>query len=60
MTGKMERLVTQMYFAGDPYNESDPFLKSARRPEALIVAPIPVPDESGALQANWDIVLGAG
>ena len=60
VTGKMERLVTQMYFAGDPYNESDPFLKSARRPEALIVAPIPVPDESGALQANWDIVLGAG
>ena len=60
VTGKMERLVTQMYFAGDPYNDGDPFLKSARRPEALIVTPTPVPDEPGALQVTWDIVLGAG
>lgn len=60
VTGKMERLVTQMYFAGDPYNAGDPFLKSARRPEALIVTPTPVPGEPGAMQVTWDIVLGAG
>ena len=62
VTGKLERLVTQMYFAGDPYNSIDPFLKSARRPEALIVDPVPagIAAEPDAQTAEWDIVLGAG
>ena len=62
VTGKRERLVTQMYFAGDPYNATDPFLQSARRPEALTVNPVPAPEapEPGALKAAFDVVLGAG
>jgi protocatechuate 3,4-dioxygenase beta subunit len=60
VTGKNERLVTQMYFAGDPYNDQDPFLQSARRKDALIVTPVADPAEAGALRVTWDIVLGAG
>jgi protocatechuate 3,4-dioxygenase, beta subunit len=36
VSGKQDRLVTQMYFEGDPYNASDPFLNSAGRKELLI------------------------
>ena len=36
VSGRQDRLVTQMYFEGDPYNESDPFLNSAGRKELLI------------------------
>ena len=60
VTSKNERLVTQMYFAGDQYNDADPFLQSARRKEALIVTPVADPADSGALRVTWDIVLGAG
>ena len=41
VTTRMEQFVTQMYFEGDPYNETDPFLRSARRPEALLVSLLP-------------------
>ena len=41
VTGKQDRLVTQMYFEGDPYNSADPFLNSAGRKELLItLAPV--------------------
>ena len=36
VTGRQDRLVTQMYFEGDPYNARDPFLNSAGRKELLI------------------------
>jgi protocatechuate 3,4-dioxygenase beta subunit len=36
VTGRQDRLVTQMYFEGDPYNAADPFLNSAGRKELLI------------------------
>lgn len=29
VTGREDRLVTQMYFVGNPYNTTDPFLNSA-------------------------------
>src|ERR1700742_1520773 len=29
VSGRQDRLVTQMYFEGDPYNKRDPFLNSA-------------------------------
>jgi protocatechuate 3,4-dioxygenase beta subunit len=54
--GPRERLVTQMYFDGDPYNEKDRFLQSARRPEALIVK-LREGAEDGAAGALFDIVL---
>jgi protocatechuate 3,4-dioxygenase beta subunit len=36
VSGRQDRLVTQMYFEGHPYNETDPFLNSAGRKELLI------------------------
>jgi len=36
VSGRQDRLVTQMYFENDPYNDKDPFLNSAGRKEILI------------------------
>jgi protocatechuate 3,4-dioxygenase beta subunit len=60
--GKSERLITQMYFAGEPHNATDRFLQSAVRPEALIVNLEPAgPDmEPAAKRAVFDIVLSNG
>lgn len=62
VTTAKERLVTQMYFEGDPYNATDPFLLSARRKEALIVSPLPpLPGQDPALRRiAFDIVLATG
>ncbi len=59
VTGRLNRLVTQMYFEGDPYNASDRWLQSATRPEALIVRPqLPTPDfEPDSRIVTFDIVL---
>jgi len=56
--GPRERLVTQMYFEGDPYNEKDRFLQSAGRPEALIVK-LREGAEDGAASAPFDIILAS-
>lgn len=29
VSGRQDKIVTQMYFDGDPYNKTDPFLNSA-------------------------------
>ena len=54
---KADRLVTQMYFEGDPYNAQDRFLQSVRRPEALTIGLVPA--EGGAMGATFDIVMRA-
>lgn len=58
------RLVTQMYVAGEPRNDSDFLLNAIRDPRAraaLIVPLAPAPGlEPGALAGRFDIVLGAG
>jgi protocatechuate 3,4-dioxygenase beta subunit len=36
VSGRQNRLVTQMYFENDPYNATDPFLNSTGRTELLI------------------------
>lgn len=61
VTTKTERLVTQMYFSGDAYNDIDPYLGSARRKEALIVTPVPAAtaEEPDAEKAEFNIVIGA-
>lgn len=62
VTTALEQLVTQMYFAGDPYNDTDPFLRSARRPEALIVELLP-PGPGQAPESRrvvFDIALATG
>jgi protocatechuate 3,4-dioxygenase, beta subunit len=59
-----QRLVTQMYFPGDPLMEHDPIIHAVRDPKAreLLIARFDlertVPD--WALAYRWDIVLGRG
>jgi protocatechuate 3,4-dioxygenase beta subunit len=60
VTGKREQLVTQMYFAGHEWNDRDPWLQSARRKDALIVALRDAPGEAGAKATSFDIVLAYG
>ena len=62
VTGRQDRLVTQMYFEGDPYNETDPFLNSAGRKELLITKlQAPSPEfEPDSKMVIFDIVLYKG
>ncbi len=57
-----DRLVTQMYVAGEPDNDRDGLLRSVRDPDArarLIVPLAAAPEiEAGALAGTFDIVLG--
>ena len=59
-----ERLVTQMYFPGDPLFEYDPIFQSVRDPRAqqLLVARLDLDATrpEWALGYTWDIVLGRG
>ena len=59
-----ERLVTQMYFPGDPLFEFDPIFNAVRDPRArdLLVAKLDmdVTEEAWALGYTWDIVVGRG
>jgi protocatechuate 3,4-dioxygenase beta subunit len=45
VTGRQNRLVTQMYFENDPYNAADPFLNSAARKELLVTKLLASPPE---------------
>ncbi len=57
----IDRLTTQMYVAGEPWNRRDGLLNRVRDPKArarLIVALAPAPElEAGALAGRFDIVL---
>ncbi len=59
VTAGSHRLITQMYFAGEPLNETDELLGSAENKESLVAKVTPAsPDaEPGALVVTWDIVL---
>jgi len=60
--GRFDRLVTQLYFAGEPENQTDRWLNSAPQPERLIVAlQAPVSHlESRPRHAHFDIVVPSG
>ena len=60
--GRFDRLVTQLYFAGEPQNQTDRWLNSLSHPERLIVALLPAPShlEASACVAHFDIVLASG
>jgi protocatechuate 3,4-dioxygenase, beta subunit len=61
VTSQTERLVTQMYFKGDAWNDKDAWLNSTSRTELLITDPQPVSGkEAGALAVTFDIVLSKG
>ena len=60
----VQRLVTQMYFPGDPLFAYDPIFNSVRDPKSreLLVArfDIDTTQPEWALAYDWDIVLGRG
>jgi protocatechuate 3,4-dioxygenase beta subunit len=60
--GRFDRLVTQLYFAGEPENQTDRWLNSAAQPERLIVGlQAPVSHlESHPRHAHFDIVVPSG
>jgi protocatechuate 3,4-dioxygenase beta subunit len=61
VTGRFDRLVTQMYFDGEPLNAQDRLLQGTLRKERLVVPLRAVEDgEPRALAASWEIVLPRG
>ena len=62
VSGRQDRLITQMYFEGDPYNQTDPFLNSAWNQELLVRKLLdPSPDfEPGSKMVILDMVLYKG
>jgi protocatechuate 3,4-dioxygenase, beta subunit len=62
VSGRQDRLVTQMYFENDPYNDSDPYLNSAGR-KALLITKLLEPTaefEADSKILVFDIVLYNG
>ena len=63
VSGRQDRLVTQMYFEGDPYNETDRFLQTALEQRDLLITKLlpPSPEmEPESKLVVFDIVLNAG
>lgn len=59
--GRAERLVTQMYFPGEPLNDIDFVLKNASPRETVIAESIDrLSGDSQALAYRWTVVLGVG
>ncbi len=62
VTGRTDRLVTQVYFPGEPLNDMDQLLQRIRRKEAVIAKMLPPTQdlEPGSVIAAWDAVLARG
>ena len=62
VTGRVNRLATQLYFAGEPLNDNDRYLVSAAANRGRLIVDLnAVPgDAEKALSASWDIVLHDG
>lgn len=60
VTGKINRLVTQMYFDGEALNDSDRVLASANANRSRLIARLVSSATDAALTADWDIVLRDG
>ena len=63
VSGRQDRLVTQMYFDGDPYLEPDRFFQTALEQKDLLVAKLLPPTsemEPGSKLILFDLVLNAG
>jgi protocatechuate 3,4-dioxygenase beta subunit len=61
--GRSNRLVTQMYFAGEPLNDTDRFIQTAGANRQRLIVPFePAKDAPGpdVLVGRWDIVLDEG
>jgi protocatechuate 3,4-dioxygenase, beta subunit len=60
--GKRERLITQLYFAGDPHQDTDSWLQSSPNPQTIVM-PIQEPGPGMAPEEKlvvFDIVLMHG
>lgn len=58
--GRANRLVTQMYFAGESLNDTDRFLATAARNRDCLIVPFTPSSGSqnqGSVEGTWDIVL---
>ena len=63
VTGKMNRLITQMYFPGEPLNDKDLLLQNVRGDKQALIAKMLPPTsevEPDARLAVWDVVLDKG
>lgn len=63
VTGKINRLITQMYFPGEPLNDKDILLQNIRGNKEGLIAKVllPTPDiEGDSRVVVWDIVLDKG
>jgi protocatechuate 3,4-dioxygenase, beta subunit len=57
VSGRQDKIVTQMYFEDDPYNKIDPFLNSVggvERQDLLVKKQL---DPSPALESNSKMVI---
>ena len=59
VTGKVDRLVTQMFFSLEPLNAIDRPLNGSLHPE-LLMAPIVTASETLVSSVSWNIVLNEG
>ncbi|MCL1633241.1 protocatechuate 3,4-dioxygenase [Luteimonas sp. SX5] len=63
IAGRVNRTVTQLYFAGEPLNDDDALLRTvgANRERLIVSLEPPTQDlEPDSLLARWDIVLDKG
>lgn len=61
VTGRVNRLITQMYFPGDALNETDRVLAFAGANGLRLVARFEAPEPTAiVLQGEWDIILRDG
>ena len=60
--GRSNRLVTQMYFAGEPLNDTDRIIQTAAANRYRLIVPFerPASTAQDALVGSWDIVLDEG
>jgi protocatechuate 3,4-dioxygenase, beta subunit len=61
--GRSNRLVTQMYFAGEPLNDTDRIIQTAAANRHRLIVPFERPASPAAqdsLVGSWDIVLEEG
>ena len=63
VTGKINRVITQMYFPGESLNDKDLLLQNIRANKESLIAKVlpPTADvEPDSLPVVWDIVVGKG
>ena len=62
ITGRVNKLITQMYFADEPLNQKDPLLQQSWAKNSLIarILPATANAEPDAKQVEWNIVLIQG